>query len=418
MAHAAHRARLFRGWWVVGAALVAQVFGVGPVVVYTIGVFTKPLAQAFASNRASIALGVSVLDVVITLSAPAVGWLADAYGARRVIGSGVIGLAACLCALAFVEPPLWHLYALFAVAGLAGVATVPVTYSRVVANWFDRQRGLALGVASTGVGLGAIVTPSLAQFLIARGSWRSAYLGLGVASLVVAAPVVVAFLRGRPEEVGLLPDGDSLRPDTKAMDDQPGLSVREALRTRTLWQLCFIFACLGGCVNATMSQLVPFLTDQGVSGRAAALATSAFGLASIIGRTGSGYLVDRFFAPRVAGAMFSGAALGVALLLNGAIGPFAFVASGLLGLAMGAESDVMPFLISRYFGMRSMAKLLGIAFASYTGGTALGRFLFTSGFDRTGSYRLSLACALGVLVVAILVTLMLGPYSVEPRGRR
>ena len=115
-----------------------------------------------------------------------------------------------------MRPPVWHLYVLYGLAGCLGVATIPVTHSRVVANWFDRKRGLALGVASMGVGFGAFLGPSLAQFLIDKLGWRLAYLGLAALPLLIALPVVAMFLIGRPQDVGLLPDGAKPHPKRAA----------------------------------------------------------------------------------------------------------------------------------------------------------------------------------------------------------
>ncbi len=411
--------RLFRGWPIVAVAFVGQTFGIAPLLVYTFGVFAKPLAEAFHSNRGSIALAVSLLDVIIGLSAPAAGWLVDRRGARGVIAGSIVALTACLVALAFVQPPLWHLYSLYALAGLIGVASSPVTYGRVVANWFDRKRGLALGLATAGIGLGAFITPILAQFLLDRSGWRAAYLGLAGAAFLIALPAVGLWLRGTPQEVGLLPDGVSA-PDQRVThtDAVAGMTAREAIRTRTFWQLCIIFFCVAACVNGSIAHLVPLLTDHGVSGSTAALATSLFGLTSIVGRVGNGYLVDRIFAPRVVAVLFAGAAIGLALLLADTTSATASLAAALLGLAVGAESDVIPFLISRYFGMRAMAMLFGFAFGAYVLGNATGRYLFAAGFDATGSYTLPLACALGLLVLASIATLTLGRYNLVPADDR
>jgi MFS family permease len=407
--------RLFRGWPIVAVAFVGQAFGIAPLLVYTFGVFAKPLAEAFHSSRGSIALAVSLLDVIIGLSAPAAGWLVDRHGARGVIAVCLAALIACLVALAYVQPPLWHLYSLYALAGLVGVASSPVTYGRVVANWFDRRRGLALGLASAGIGFGAFLTPILAQFLVDRGGWRVAYIGLAGAAFCIALPAVALWLRGTPQEVGLLPDGVS-PPDRPALRTDPvaGMTAGEAIRTGTFWQLCIIFFCVAACVNGSVAHLVPLLTDHGVPGSTAALATSLFGLTSIVGRVGNGYLVDRIFAPRVVAVLFAGAAIGVALLLADPTSATASIAAALLGLAVGAESDVIPFLISRYFGMRAMAMLFGCAFGAYVLGNATGRYLFALGFDVTGSYALPLACALGLLVLASIATLTLGRYDMAP----
>lgn len=206
------RPRVFRGWWIVLVSIAGLSFSTGTMIVYTFGVFAKPLASELKSSRSSIALAISILDLVVTCAAPFAGRLVDRYGARGVIVTSLVGLSACLVGFSFVQPPLWHFYLLFALAGLVGVATTPVTYSRVVANWFDRKRGLALGLTNSGIGLGAFIAPSLAQFLIERGGWRLAYLGLAAACLLVAVPIVWIFLRATPQEVGLLPDGRTPSP--------------------------------------------------------------------------------------------------------------------------------------------------------------------------------------------------------------
>ena len=139
---------LFRGWWIVLVSAAGMSCSIGTMIVYTFGVFAKPLAMDLKASRGSIALAVSILDVVVACSAPWAGRLADRYGARGVIVGSMIGLSACLLGLSFVPLPLWHFYALFALAGMVGVASSPVTYSRVVANWFDRRRGVALGLAN------------------------------------------------------------------------------------------------------------------------------------------------------------------------------------------------------------------------------------------------------------------------------
>jgi MFS family permease len=340
-----------------------------------------------------------------------VGRLVDRYGTRRIIVSSLLSLAAILVSLSYVQPPLWHLYALYILAGSLGVATSPVTYSRVIANWFDRKRGLALGLASIGPGLGAFIGPSLTQFLIDIRGWRQAYLGLAGFLLLIALPVVAIFLRASPEEVGLLPHGAAAPIIAEPRNiPVPGMTLSEAIRTRTFWLLCSIFFVIAGCGTGALAHLAPLLTDHGISGRAAAFAVSIFGFASILGRVGSGYLVDRFFAPRVAAIMFAGAAIGIAMLSSGVTGSAAYLASFLIGLAIGAENDVMPFLISRYFGMRSMAELYGCAFAFYTLGNATGRYLIATGFDHTGSYRMPLAIASLAVVLATVATFALGRY--------
>lgn len=258
--------------------------------------------------------------------------------------------------------------------------------------------------------MGAFIGPSLAQFFIDQSGWRQAYLGMAGFTVLAAIPVAI-FLRGTPQEVGLLPDGAGVSP-TRIPLQAPvaGMTIGAAFRTRTFWILCAIFFVVAACGNGTSAHVAPLLTDRGVSGRSAAFAASLFGIASIAGRVGTGYLVDRFFAPRVAAILFAGATAGIALLWSGVTGSAAMIASLLLGLAIGAEADLMPFLISRYFGMRSMAELYGCAFGSYTLGNATGRYLIAHGFDATRSYQTPLAFAFVALLLAAAATFSLAKF--------
>jgi predicted MFS family arabinose efflux permease len=230
--------------------------------------------------------------------------------------------------------------------------------------------------------------------------------------LVIGAPIVAAFLRNAPEDVDLSVDGirENWEPTTAPVPPA-GFGVVEALRTGLFWQLCAIFLLVSACVNGTVAHLAPMLSDRGISGRDAALATSFFGAATIVGRLGNGYLVDRLPAHRVAAMMFFGATLGLPMLLVvGGRGWF-FTAAALIGLAIGAESDVMPFLVSRYFGMRSMRTLFGCIFASYTIGAAAGAYFLGAGLDATSSYRTPLEFATAAMLFAALATLGLKTYK-------
>ena len=405
------RARVFHGWWIVAVTVVGLCLSVGPVFNYTFGIFATPLGRDLGVGRGALSLAVALLNIMVAIGSPIAGRLVDRFGGRRVIVSSIVALSACLWALAAFTHSLMQLYVLYALAGLVGAGGTPVSHSRVVANWFDRRRGLALGFTSAGIGLGTFLLPSLVQFLIAQGGWRLAYGVLGGVCVVVAAPVVALFLRNTPEEMGLLPDGGGVSASTTVARPHSGLAVADALRTRTFWQLALLFFGVSACVNGTVAHLAPMLMDRGMSGTAAAFAASLFGAATIAGRVGNGYLVDRFFAPYVAAVLFGSAAIGLWMLASGARGGTGLVAAALLGLAIGAESDVMPFLVSRYFGMRAMGTLFGGVFAAYTLGAAAGPYAIGLGFDATGSYATPLTVAFVVLIGAVLTTFALPRYQ-------
>jgi predicted MFS family arabinose efflux permease len=240
--------------------------------------------------------------------------------------------------------------------------------------------------------------PPLAQAFIGADGWRYAYLVLGMIVFLVPLPLVALFLRDAPT--------------AKHASHERSHSSTEALRTRVFWQMVVQFFLVSACVNGAMAHLSAMLTDRGTAPQAAAFAISVFGAAAFAGRIMTGYLLDRFFAPFVMVTLFSGAAMALLLLAGGATGMLASLAAALMGLGVGAEADVMPYLVSRYFGLRALGELFGYIFSAYTLGVAAGPVLMGAGFDSTGSYKLPLTFLAIVLVVATaLLTLTLPRYA-------
>jgi len=399
------------GWWIVFVAAAGLFMGYGPVVTFTFGVFLKLLNQEFGWSRGDISQAFSLSLLVMSLAFPFVGRLVDRFGARKVIIPSIFLFGLGLMSLAWLSANLWHLYAVYVLLGLVGGGTAPVPYSNVLSHWFDKRRGLALGLAMVGLGLGAFIMPSLAQMLIVSQGWRQAYIEFGLMVMVVTIPVVGLFLKETPEMVGLLSDGDAINTShANASKLNVGLSAQEAWQTQTFWILVGAFFLMSASVHGCLIHLVPLLTDRGISPQLAAGATSLFGGALLLGRVGAGYFLDRFFASSVALCFFCGAALGLLLLWSGVTGTVAFIAAFLVGLGMGAEGDIIAYLISRYFGLRAFSEIYGYAFGAFTLGGVFGPLLMGKGFDATGSYNLGL----GVFVVATLLAAglmtQLGPY--------
>jgi MFS family permease len=306
---------------------------------------------------------------------------------------------------------IWYFYLFYTALGVTGSASGPVAYGLVVSHWFNRRRGLALGLMLFGIGLGAIIIPSVAQQLIAMSGWRAAYATFGVAVLLIPLPVVGIFLRDDPAQEGLLPDGD-LQPQNLEKEERTdyGLSWHDIWRTPTFWLMISSFFLVGASVHACVIHIPALLTDRGISAQGAAMASSVLGVALLIGRVVSGCLLDRFFAARVALFFFGGAAVGIALLLAGSAGKIALLAAFLVGLGMGAEGDIIAFLTSRYFGLRAMGIAYGFGFGAYVLAGAVGAFVMGASFDLTGSYSLPLAASFIAMLSAAALMTRLGPY--------
>ena len=401
--------KLFYGWWIVVISGIGLGLGYAPIIVYSFSVFIKPLTQELHSNRASISFAFTLANLMQSISSPLVGRLADRFGARRVILTTSTIFALLLISAPLLLAKLWSFYVFYGLLGFVGTGAAPIPYGKVISRWFDRRRGLALGLTMFGIGSGAILMPALAQRLIALLGWRSTYTVMGLLVLAVSLPVVGLFLKQSPEELGLLPDG-AYRKAAQKQNSEEGLTWRDARRSATFWLMVGAVFLVGASVHGCVLHLAPMLSDQGVSPHRVAVAISFLGSALMIGRVVSGYLLDRFFAPRVAICIFGAAACGIVLLRTAAGTRLVFLAVFLIGLGMGAEVDIIAYLTSRYFGLRAFGEIYGYAFASYTLAGALGPWLMGLGFDRSGSYGSVLVGFLLATLLAVVLMTRLGPY--------
>ena len=404
------RATFFYGWWVVSACAVGLFWG-PPVTVFCFPVFLKPLMLDFHAGRAAVSLGFTLQLFAIGVGAPFVGWLIDRYGSRKVI---LVATSMFACILLLNKPlsaNLWRFYFFNIALGLVENGVGPLPYGKLVSLWFDRSRGLALGLMMVGIGSGAMIMPSVAQQLIARFGWHTAYSVFGGAVFFIAMPVVGVLLREKPQDLGLLPDGAPPKNVVAGSEVVvPGLSALNAWSTGTFWLMVCAFFLVSASVQGCVIHLAAMLSDRGTSSQMAALGSSLAGAAVLLGRVGTGYLLDRFFAPRVATVFFGGAAVGIGLLWMGGTATILFAGALFVGLGLGAEVDLIAYLISRYFGLRAFGKVYSAAFAAFALAGALGPLIMGAGFDLTGSYHGPLASFFAATLVAAALMTRLGPY--------
>jgi MFS family permease len=408
---ASTRTRIFYGWWIVAIAALGLFFSEPAVAVYSYSVFLKAVSQGFHVGRGPVALAFTFHNLCTAGFTPVVGYLIDRFGAKRIVipATVLVGLVAILAKA--IGPSLWQFYIFYAVLGMLGPAAGPLPYSAIVARWFDRHRGLALGLMSFGSSLAAIAYPPIAQRLITQGGWRSAYATLGVGILFAPILFLILFLKEDPRREGLVPDGDATAHANVLAGAKPaGLEWREIWRSGTFRLLITIFFLAGCSAHACVLHLAPLLGDRGFSPQAAANAVSIIGVAMLLGRSGSGYFLDRFFAPHVCVALFGQCTIGIAILAAGASGALAIVAAFMVGIAFGAEVEVIAFLVSRYFGLRSFGVAFGFGFSSFVLAGAIGTYIMGAGFDRTHSYTAPLLLVLVAMLAATLLFTRLGPY--------
>ena len=396
------QARSFYGWVVVATSAIGLLFGAFPIVVSSFAIFFPSYLREFHVSRAAISLALTTHNLLAALLAGWIGRLADRFGARNVIlpGLGILGLV--LLSAKAIGSSVWQLYVFYAMLGVVSDATTAVPYGLLVSRWFNRHRGLALGLTMAGMGVGAMVMPLLMHQLIAVYGWRSALAIAGAAILIVPMPMVGLFLKEAPRHVSLLPDAAAGQPE--------GLTWPEIRNSPAYWLMTAAFVLTAGSINACIVHMAQIFSDRGATAASAALAVSVVGLALLAGRAGTGFFLDRYFGPRIAMSVLTMAALGIALLWTGATGLPAFVGAFLVGLGFGAEADLIAYLIGRYFGLRSLGAAFGFAFGAFVLAGGLGPLLMGFAFDHTGSYRAPLAGCLFTTLAAAAQMSRLGPY--------
>jgi len=394
-------------WLVVFASVLGLLVGSGPILIFSSGVFLKPVSAELGITRGdlSIALLFAALCTAVTL--PFFGWLLDRFGTRRVMLPGIVLYALAVAAFGLMQAhPAYVIPLIYALVGIIGVVQTPIPYAAVVAQWFDRQRGLALGIATAGVGLGVALLPPFLAMLIGAFGWRYAYLGLGIAVLVLAWLPVALFVREPPG----VAQAAARQPQRGRTDALPGTTAAAAFRQYRFWALTIAFFLGVMAINGTLTHVIPLLTDRGIAPQDAAFIFSFAGYAIILGRILAGWCLDRYWGPHVAMVFFTVPIVGIALLASGSTGLVPLIGAVLCGAGIGAEIDLMAFLVSRYFGLKAYGKIYGVMFAVFGVGTGVGPALSGISFDRYHSYQ-PIFIAYGVaLVITCALFIRLGPY--------
>ena len=398
-------------WWTVFASVCGLLVGQGAINVFAFGVFLKPVTEDLGVGRGTLGFGLVLSSLLTALGCLPLGAMLDRWGARRVMIPGIALYAVATAGGALLQPAPLVIYLLFALGGVFGAVQSPIPYAAVLSHWFDRERGLALGIAMAGVGLGVALVPQYAQALIHAFGWRAAYVGLGLAVLVLAWLPVALFIR-EPEHARPAARGTAA--------ERPGVTATRALASWRFWALTLAFLLGVSAINGTLTQIVALLTDRGVPVGVATAALSASGLAIILGRILSGWCLDRFHGPYVALGFFLIPMVGIAVLASGAGGSAPVVGAVLCGMGIGAEVDLMAFFTSRYFGLRAYGKIYGTMFAFFAIATGLGPYLAGAVFDSYHSYMPAFIGFEIALAVTCLLFLPLGAYpfpaSREPAG--
>lgn len=375
-----------------------------------LGVFAADLEREFDWSRAEVALAITIGSLTAALLSPPIGWVVDRFGGRWVIAGAGLVMAVALASLSGLQA-LWQFYLFYAIGRGLSVGAVYNVGLIAVSNWFVQRRPLVIGIVSVAERAGMATLPILAAVVISiAGDWRAGWVALAVVTIALGVIPPALFIRRRPEDMGLRPDGeptpdeDDLPPAEPDGDD---FTLREAVATRAYWLMGIAIGLLmftGGSINF---HHIPYLVDQGLDRQAAASVVTVSAIVGAVGGLGGGYVAARASARWTLVASLVAMAAGPLLLLHTESYPPALLFAVVYGLAFGSTVAMNQAIYADYFGRTSLGVIRGSFMPVQLILNAAGPFLTGLWVDRAGSYELPflvfgalLLIAAGLLVLA------------------
>jgi MFS family permease len=402
--------------WGAVSVVVACTLGNGvssvPMINATYGVFLVPVSKALGWPRADFSMVLLIMAVVGVIGHPAAGRLADRVGVKPVILVGNVLLALSVAALYFTSSSRIAVYGLYVLVGIAATLSSVVLLSKPISVCFERTRGFFFAISGAfGINVSASIIPAVVALWMTQYGWRAAYLGIAAVIFVVGFPALLLLPRR------LAPAATR----SAAPSALEGMTLREAARTRSFWLLLGGIAGGAGSLTATVTHIIPILTDRHLSMQ---LATGVFGAMALCNASWQvvmGWLLDRTSSPKVAGFFLAISLLGL-LLLGGATGSTTLLAGGiLLGMGTGTEYALLPYAIPRYFGNRHFSAIYGAIYGVTILVSGVAPILMDVVFDATGQYRnaliaMAITISASALVFALLPIYQSGPVKMPEDG--
>jgi MFS family permease len=398
---------IFYGWWIVAVFFVSLFMGAGIAATHT--VFFKSIINDFNWSRAAFSAVLSVNVVIGSLTAPIWGRLVDRRGARIIVPCGIAIVGTSLLLLSIMQSMVHaYLFYILLAIGAGGMSLVPI--STTISHWFNRRRGLAMGITLAGASLGGMALAPLAGVILRNLGWRFGYRLYGISICIIIIPLMLLILRQSPKVMGLLPDGDKAIADPENLSIKQAdavklesLSLKQAFKTLTFWMIAIGFMLPMFAGRALLIHLVPILTDSGISAETAA---GVYGFTvglSLLGRLGFGFAADKFSIRHIYALCYAIEALGIFCLLGlKSFGNFALLGFVIIfGSSYGGGMSLSPLLIGKCFGISSMGEIFGaLGIAAMIGG-AFGPVFAGFIYDRMGNYHVAFMVFLALQIISV-----------------
>jgi MFS family permease len=390
-------------------AWLGFLFGANAMISATNSNFMGPLVTAFGTDRTAISAALSISPLIVAAAVPVGGWAMDRFGLRRVVIPGALFFSLLIMAFSRVTS-VWQFALLQVPLGIAVSMHCSVAYAKLISLWFDRWRGLVLGlIVALGAGIGQTAMPVISQRLIEQYGWRSAYIAIGLLVLCIGVPAIVLLVREPTARTTSLGDASNANQRVEVT----GLPVKQALRHRNFWLIAIGIFCGSMTLLGTLQHGVPMMTEHGFPVEAATKAMS-FAFAGVVsGQLTSGALVNQINSPKVIVPYFVAALIGLLIVHSIRVESgttLLYTGALLLGLGLGGEVAQNAYLVSRYFGLKSFGGIYGLTFAASNVGIAIGTLIMGKVHDLAHSYD-PMRIVFGILMgISVLCIAALGPY--------
>lgn len=397
-----------KGWSVLLAGILGVMCGASPLPYAIIGFTVKPLRDEFGWTQTEAVIPITIFGVIASFLAPVFGWMADRFGVRPVALWSVFAFALAFAAVSLTpasnEPStLYIYYGFWALIGLVGIGSTPVTWSRAINLWFFENRGLALGILLTGTSFAAMIFPQVAVRIIEGLGWRSMFALMALFPVVALIVAYFLFREPSPDE----------RPKAieSASGKLTGVALGSALKDYRFWLIWLSIALIATAFGGAYINMATIVEERGLDAKAAASVITVLAIGIFSGRLITGALLDRFWQGFVAFPLLCLPAISAWILLGSDVTfLLAALAGFLLGFAAGAESDLIAYLTGRYFGMAHYGKIYGMLYMPFGLFSAASPVVYAQVFDRTGSFAPMLEVAIFMFIIGGALLLFLGKY--------
>jgi MFS family permease len=405
--------RVFYGWVIVGVFLVIQAVLMGIASSFT--VFFKPIEAEFEITRTVTSAISSVSMILIPISGFVGGWALDRYGPRIVL-LGMSLLTGLSLVLTSRTGAVWQVFLTYSVLLAIGMGPVYVVATSTVSRWFNKKRGLAVGIAGSGEGLGTITMAPLSNFLISRFNWKTAYLIIGLITWAVIIPLS-RLLKKEPGEIGALPDGVTVEDEDMAtmtpdaQTQESGMTLAETLKTRGFWAVAGIWFFFSFCMSMLFTHIVPHVTDIGITATEGAIIISIMGAARVCGMIGLGIIADRTGRKKIAviSTLVQAGAM-VWLLWTQELWMF-YLFAIIYGLGNGGLFSGVTSLLGDTFGLERLGSILGLLEIGWGLGAGIGPLIGGFIYDTSSSYSLAFILGAASMTAITFLVIMLQPMS-------